>query len=168
MHGRPHRCFTNFWAAAVMLASGQRTSIVSSYQNDASPQPRTTASHCGPDNVSNEKKQEKSHCPFCESQDMVHTVTFRGAMVVYNRTIYGKIYNKLFHELGDTPLGRWARSAPGPVIDRRTPRAPLNNFTQSYARKYIQTRYNNLQFYERLCNNKIFSCARGNPFRPPQ
>ena len=56
MHGRPHRCSTNFWAAAVTLASGQRTSIVSSYQNDASPQPRTTASHCSLDNVSNEKK----------------------------------------------------------------------------------------------------------------
>ena len=94
MHGCPHRCSTNFWAAAVTLASGQRTSIVSSYQNDAA--------------------------------------------------IYGKLYNKLFHELGDTPLGWWARSAPGPVIVWRTPRAPLNNLTQSYARKYIQrgTTYN--------------------------
>ena len=56
MHGHPHRCSTNLWAAAVTLASGQRTSIVSSYQNDASPQSRTTASHCGLANVSNEKK----------------------------------------------------------------------------------------------------------------
>ena len=91
MHGRPHRCSTNFQAAAVTLASGQRTNIVSSYQNDASPQPRTTASHCGLDNVSNEKKYEKSHCALCESQDIVHTVAFRGAMVVYNRTITEKI-----------------------------------------------------------------------------
>ena len=45
-----------FWAAAVTLASGQRTSMVASYQNDASPQPRMTASHCDPDSVSNEKK----------------------------------------------------------------------------------------------------------------
>ena len=104
MHSRPHRCSTNFWAAAVTLALGQRTSIVSSYQNDASPLPRTAASHCGLDNVSNVKKYKKSHCAFWESQDIVHTVTFRGAMVVYNRTITEKIYNKLFPELGDTPL----------------------------------------------------------------
>ena len=69
---------------------------------------------------------------------MVHTVTFRGAMVVYNRTIY----NKLFHELGDTSPGRWARNAPGPVIDWGTPRAPLNNLTQSYAFKRGTTTYN--------------------------
>ena len=82
MHSRPHRCSTNSRAAAVMLASGQRTSMVSSYQNHASPQPHTAASHCGLDNVSNAKKYKKSHSAFWESQDIVHTVTFRGAMVV--------------------------------------------------------------------------------------
>ena len=96
---------------------------------------------------------------------MVHTVTFRGAMVIFNRTIYGKIHNKPFYELGDTPLGRWARNAPGPVIDRRTPRAPLNNLTQPHARKYTHTRHNNLQIHDRLRNSKIFSRARENP--PP-
>ena len=60
---------------------------------------------------------------------MVHTVTFRGAMVIYNRIIYVKIHNKLLYELGDTPLGRWARSAPGPVIDEGRPELPRTNYT---------------------------------------
>ena len=147
MHSRPHRCSTNSRPAAVMLASGQRTSIVSSYQNHASPQPRTAASHCGLDNVSNAKKYKKSHSAFWESQDIVHTVTFRGAMVVYNRTITEKIYNKLFHELRDTPSGRWGEKRSRPRSRWRTPRAPLNNLTRSYARKNtFKTRYNNYNF----------------------
>ena len=105
MHSRPHRCSTNFWAAAVTLALGQRTSIVSSYQNHASPQPRTAVSHCGLDNVSNVKKYKKSHCAFWESQDIVHTVTFRGAMVVYNRTITEKFTTNYFTSSGTSPSG---------------------------------------------------------------
>ena len=151
MHGRPHRCSTNFWAATVTLASGQRTSIVSSYQNDASPQPRTTASHCGLDNVSNEKKYEKSHCAFCESQDIVHTVAFRGAMVIYNRTITEKFTTTISRARGH-PLRLMGEKRSRPSSRLEDARAPLNNLTQSYARKYIQTRYNNLQFHEKLRN----------------
>ena len=114
MHSHPHRCSTNSWAAAVTLASGQRTSIVSSYQNHASPQPRTAASHCGLDNVSNAKKYKKSHRAFWESQDIVHTVTFRGAMVVYNRTITEKFTTTISRAREHPPPADGARSAPGP------------------------------------------------------
>ena len=147
MHSRPHRCSTNSRAAAAMLASGQRTSMVSSYQNHASPQPRTAASHCGLDKVSNAKKSKKSHRAFWESQDIVHTVTFKGAMVVYNRTITEKTYNKLFHEPGDTPLWPMGEKRSRPRSRWRTPRAPLNNLIRSYARKNtFKTRYNNYNF----------------------
>ena len=116
MHSHPHRCSTNSQAAAVMLASGQRTSMVSSYQNYASPQPRTAASHCGLDNVSNAKKYKKSHRAFWESQDIVHTVTFRGAMVVYNRTITEKknLQQTISRARGHPRPAGGARSAPSP------------------------------------------------------
>ena len=168
MHSRPHRCSTNFWAAAVTLALGQRTSIVSSYQNHASPQPRTAASHCDLDNVSNVKKYKKSHCAFWESQDIVHTVTFRGAMVVYNRTITEKFTTNYFTSSGTPPSGWWGEKRSRPRSRWRTPRAPLNNLTWSYARKYIQNEVQQLQFYEKLRNNKISLRAQGNPFRPPE
>ena len=58
----------------------------------------------------------------------------------YNRTILQRFY-KLPYELGGTPFGQWARSAPGPTINQGTPRAPSNNlrnkttcnFTRGYA-----------------------------------
>ena len=57
----------------------------------------------------------------------------------YNRTIFQR-FHKLPYELGGTPFGQWARSAPGPAINQGTPRAPSNslhnkttcNFTRGY------------------------------------
>ena len=69
----PHRYFTSSWAAVVTLASGQRTSVISSYQNNASPQPRTAASHWGFVSVSSAIKYAKSQRVFWLSQDIVHT-----------------------------------------------------------------------------------------------
>ena len=87
---------------------------------------------------------------------MVHIVTFRGAMVIYNRTIYGEIYNKLLYELRDTPFGRWAGSALGPVIDGGRPELPRTIYAILHNENTIYTRYNNLQVYDRLRNNKYF------------
>ena len=84
-------------------------------------------------------------------------------MVVYNRTIYGKIITNYFTSSGTSPSADGWEMPPGPVIDWRTPRAPLNNFTQSYARKYIQTRYNNLQFTRGCATIKYFHVL-GKPF----
>ena len=102
------------------------------------PSPCTAASHCGLDNVSNAKKYKKSHRAFWESQDIVHTVTFRGATVIYNRTITEKSYNKLFHELGDTPLwpmGREALQAQEPLED--APSSHEQSYTILRKKKYI-------------------------------
>ena len=98
---------------------------------------------------------------------MVHTVTFRGAMVIYNRTIYGEIHNKTTLRARGHPLGRWARSAPGPVIDGGPPELPRTIYTILHNENAFYTRYNNLQVYNRLRNNKTFSRARENPFRSP-
>ena len=136
MHSRPHRCPTNSWAAAVTLASGQRTSIVSSYQNHASPHPRTAASHCGLDNVSNAKKYKKSHRAFWESQNTVHTVTFRGAMVVYNRTITEKFTTNYFTSSGTPPSGREALQAQEPSED--APSSLEQSYTILRKKKYIK------------------------------
>ena len=133
MHSRPHRCSTNFWAAAVTLALGQRTSIVSSYQNDASPQPRTAASHCGLDNVSNVKKYKKSHCTFWESQDIVHTVTLKGAMVVYNRTITEKFTTNYFTSSGTPPLRLMGEK-------RSRPSSRLEDASSSLEQSYMISR----------------------------
>ena len=130
MHSHPHRCSTNFWAAAVTLALGQRTSIVSSYQNDASPQPRTAASHCGLYNVSNVKKYKKSHCAFWESQDIVHTVTFRWAMVAYNRTITEKFTTNYFMSSGAPPLRLMGEK-------RSRPSSSLEDASSSLEQSYI-------------------------------
>ena len=65
---------------------------------------------------------------------------------------HGKTYNKLFHELGDTPLWPMSEKHFRPRSRWRTPRAPLNNLTQSYARKNtFKTRYKNY--------NLTISCA---------
>ena len=133
------------------------------------PQPRTAASHCGLDNVSNAKKYKKSHRAFWESQDIVHAVTFSGAMVVYNRTITEKIYNKLFHELGDTPLrpmGREALQAQEPLED--APSSLEQSYTILRKKKYILNEVQQLQFYEQLRNNKKSLRAQGDPLRPPE
>ena len=140
--------------------------MVSSYQNHASPQARTAASHCGLNNVSNAKKYKKSHRAFWESQDIVHTVTFRGAMVVYNCTITEKIYNKLFHEFGDTPLQpiwREALQAQEPLED--APSSLEQSYTILPKKKYIINEVQQLQFYEQLRNNKKSLRARGDPLR---
>ena len=91
---KSHRYFTISWAAVVMLASGQRTSVVSLYQNHASPQPRTAASHWGLVNVSSDVKYTKSHRVFWLSQDIVHTLTLKLAIAVYNCTIQNTQYRK--------------------------------------------------------------------------
>ena len=121
--------------------------MVSSCQNHARPQPHTAASNCGLDNVSNAKKYKKSHRAFWKSQDIVHTVMFRGAMVVYNRTIAEKFTTNYFTSSGTPPSGRWGEKRSRPRSRWRTPRAPLNNLTRSYARKNtFKTRYNNYNF----------------------
>ena len=163
MHSRPHRCSTNSWAAAVMLASGQRTSIISSYQNHASPQPRTAASHCGLDNVSNAKKYKKSHRAFWESQDIVHTVTFRGPMVVYNRTIKEK-FTTISRAREYPPPAERGEKRSRPRSRWRTLRTHLNNLTRSYARKNtFKTRYNNYIFTRSCATIKYPYALGGTP-----
>ena len=83
----PHRYFTSSRAAVVTLASGQRTSIVLSHQNHTSPQPCTAASHWGFVSVSSAIKYTKSQRVFWLSQDIVHILTSRLAIAVYNCTI---------------------------------------------------------------------------------
>ena len=82
-----HRYFIISLAPAVMLASGQRTSVVSSYQNHASPQPFTAASHWGLVKVSSDVKYTKFQRDFWLSQDIVHAFTLKLAIAVYNYTI---------------------------------------------------------------------------------
>ena len=84
---KSHRYFTISWAAAVMLASGQRTSVVSSYQNHTSPQPCKAASHWGLVKVSSYMKYTKFEWVFWLSQDIVHAFTLKLAIAVYNCTI---------------------------------------------------------------------------------
>ena len=111
--------------------------------------------------------------PHSTYNNMTHsrpvTGAFKGAMVVYNRTIMEKTCNKLFHELGDTPLWPMGEKRSRPRSRWRTPRAPLNNLIRSYARKNtFKTRYKKLQSYKQLSNNKKSLRARGDPLRPPE
>ena len=47
----------------------------------------------------------------------------------YNRTIFQR-FHKLPYELGGTPFGQWARSAPGPAINSGDTPSPFKQFTQ--------------------------------------
>ena len=166
MYSRPHRCSTNSWAAAVMLATGQRTSMVSSYQNHASPQPRTAASHCGLNNVSNAKKYRKSHLAFWLSQDIVHTVTFRGAMVVYNRTNYGKFYNKLFTSSGAPRSSRRTGGAPSPGADGGRPELHRTNLHDLTQHEKTFKRGTTITIFTSNCATIKYLRAWGDPLQP--
>ena len=113
---KSHRYFTISWAAAVMLASGQRTSVVSSYQNHASPQPCTAASHWGLVNVSSDVKYTKFRVIWL-SQDIVHAFTLKLAIAVYNCTTQ-KING---YVLGAPPSGWRTKDAPSPGAVRGSP-----------------------------------------------
>ena len=105
---KSHRYFPISWVAAVMLVSGQRTSVVSLYQNHANHQPCTAASHWGLVNVSSDVKYTKFQWVFWLSQDIVHALTLKLAIAVYNCTIQ-KIS---VYELRTPPSGWRTKGAP--------------------------------------------------------
>ena len=121
---RLHRCSTYSWAAAVTPASGQRTSIVLSYQNDASPQPRMTASHCGPDSVYPMKRSKRNPIVPSASPRTWSTRLYSEGPWYSTSVQFTKNLQQATYELGGTPFRQRVWNAPGPTIDQGIPRAP--------------------------------------------
>ena len=111
------------------------------------------------ESVNGHRKQQLSHTE--NQEDTVSFSNFIDARSTYNkrcmavltgalRTVKGNIiaqfykrFYKLPYELGGTPFGQWARSAPGPAINQGTPRAPSNNLRN-------KTTCNSLQITQHL------------------
>ena len=161
----PHRYFTSSWAAVVTLASGQRTSVVASYQNHASPQPRTAVSHWSFVSVSSAIKYTNPERVFWLSQDIVHTLTSRVAIAVYNcTTIKFTSKNKKCLRARGTPLRlkdeRRSKSGNRP----RTRQALLHRIYmifKSYARNKSSNKHfnNKKQLYKGCLGSKKGSQA---------